>query len=296
MENTLQKKPIKSLAQMSIREKINRAKDKFFAANQSLSEKEVLEMWERESGYALQIFHNNEYLGKMDPVSIVTAIANVALTGLTLNPELRLAYLVPRKGKLYFNSSYQGKREILMRAGVVKDVWANLVFENDEFSVEDGTYRQLIHRPRFFGERGNLMGGYWMAVLKNGEKPFGVMPLSRINEIKARSESVKSGSFTPWDSDFEEMAKKTILNWGFKSLPKTGIPGNILKAMEVESELEKEELNDWKARQQSDHDSFMDEIEDAHIVDEPKRNPVPQGRIPKQERGNQVEEKATPEA
>jgi len=292
--SAVQKKeqPVKTLATMSIREKVSQAQDKFFKAYQSLPENKVKEIWERETGYALQIFANNDYLTKMDPVSIVTAIANVALTQLTLNPELRLGYLIPRGGKLYFQSSYMGKREILLRSGMVKDVYANLVYANDLFKVQEGTNRALIHEPNYFSDRGEVVGGYWQAVLLNGEKPFGVMPIKRILEIKHRSESVKKGTNSPWNTDPEEMMKKTILNWGFKSLPKTGISNDILKVLAVESELEQEEYEEWKqAAEKESQDDFRDDqtpndivYMEAQIIEEPeKKEPVKSRKNPEEE-------------
>jgi len=265
---------------MTIKEKVMQAQDKFFKAYQSLPENKVKEIWERETGYALQIFANNDYLTKLDPVSIVTSIANVALTQLTLNPELRLGYLIPRKNKLYFQSSYMGKREILLRSGMVLDMYANLVHEHDYFEVQEGTDRKLIHRPEYFKNRGEIVGGYWQAVLQNGERPFGVMPMSRIEEIRKRSEAVKSGKGSPWDTDPEEMMKKTILNWGFKSLPKTGISDDILKVLAVEAEVEQDEFTDWKkANEENGHEDFLDDKTDdltfaeAQVIEEEIRVP-----------------------
>ena len=283
----------KTLATMTIKEKVNQARNRFFAAYQSLPDNKVEEIWARETGYALQIFSNNDYLTKMDPVSIVTSVANVALTQLTLNPELRLGYLIPRKGKLYFQSSYMGKREILLRAGMVLDVYANLVHEHDYFYVEEGTERKLIHRPEYFKNRGEIVGGYWQAVLQNGEKPFGVMPIARINEIKARSEAVKSGKGSPWDTDPQEMMKKTILNWGFKSLPKTGISDDILKVLAVEAEVEQDEFQDWKkANEENGHEDFLDDRPDdltfaeAQVIEDEVKSP---GKEPGKKNGKKPE-------
>lgn len=72
------------------------------------------------------------------------------------------------------------------------------------------------------------------------------MPKARIEEIKSRSEAVKKGKQSPWDTDFEEMARKTIVNWAFKFLPKTGISDSMIKVLETESQLDDEMFEDWK--------------------------------------------------
>jgi recombination protein RecT len=215
----------------------------------------------REVNFAMQAMMNNTYLiqcAQSDPQHLVEAIKNVGLTGLSLNPELRLGYLVPFKGKIKFMSSYMGKVDILIRTGVVKTIQAELVYENDEFKYEKGIKPVLKHKPDVFAEdRGKLKGGYYIAILANGEKIFDVMPEKRIQEIKGRSEAVKSGKTSPWDTDFEEMAKKTIINWAFKSLPKTGISDDMLKTLEAEMEYEREDFEAWKKHQeQQQADAF----------------------------------------
>jgi len=260
----------KDISQMAIPTIVQvRAQKGFLAAGGTL------EQFNKEAGFAMQAIRKNEFLAKMDKQSVLDAVINVALTGLTLNPELKLGYLIPRKGKMYFMASYMGKKEIVIRSGMVKDVWVELVYENDEFDAVGGSDRKLYHKPKYFGDRGKVVGGYWQAILHNGEKPFGVMDVARIEEIKKRSEAVKSGKGSPWDTDEEEMMKKTILNWGFKSLPKTGISDSVLKAMETEAIYEKEDVEDWKKAQDHDKTHPFDEdgpvddtIVDAEVVEE----------------------------
>ena len=226
----------------------------------------------REINFAVQLLMNNEYLfdcAYKYPDNFIEAIKNIALTGLTLNPELRLAYLVPYKGKVKFQSSYMGKVDILIRAGVAKWFEANLVYEKDEFIPTKGTNPEIIHHPNYFAEdRGKLLGGYWMAILPNGQKAFDVMPKHRIDEIQAMSEAVKSGKQSPWDTNLEEMQRKTVLNWGFKFIPKTNISESLLKVIETESQFDNEVFEDWKQEQSKQKQDKFDEdgIQDAEIV------------------------------
>lgn len=216
------------------------------------------EEFAREVNFAISLMMKDDFLitcAKNNPDYLVEAIKAVGLTKLSLNPELKLAYLVPRKGKIYFSSSYMGKREILMRAGIVQWVEANLVYEGDVFEVSKGTSSGIVHKPDYFGDnrtKDKIKGGYWVACLPNGNVVFDVMPLSRIHEIMSRSESVKSGKGSPWDTDFEMMARKTILNWGFGSLPKTGISEHILKVIETETKMDNDDFEEWKKQQEQE--------------------------------------------
>lgn len=218
----------------------------------------------QEVNFAMQAMLNNPYLvtcAKSDPDHLVEAIKNVGLTGLSLNPELRLGYLVPFKGKIKFMSSYMGKIDILIRTGVVKSIQAELVYEKDQFVYRKGVNATLEHTPDVFAkDRGELKGGYYIAVLANGQIQYDVMPVDRIEEIKSRSESVKNGKGSPWSTDYTEMAKKTIINWAFKSLPKTGISEDMIKAIEADNEIEREDFEDWKKAQEiKQADSFKDD-------------------------------------
>ncbi len=213
------------------------------------------EQFAREINFAVQLLMNNEFLvscAKQNPDYLVEAVKNVALTGLTLNPELRLAYLVPRKGKIYLTSSYMGKREILMRSGCVKWIEVALVFEGDQFELLKGLNPMLNHRPDPWADqtKSSLRGGYWVATLPNGTKVFDTVNIQRITEIQNRSEAVKSGKTSPWDTDYFEMVKKTILNAAFKQLPKTDMSEAVLKALSAESSYDNEVFEDWKTTQQ----------------------------------------------
>lgn len=215
----------------------------------------------REVNFAMQAMMNNTYLiqcAQSDPQHLIEAIKNVGLTGLSLNPELRLGYLVPFKGKIKFMSSYMGKVDILIRTGVVKDIYVELVYEKDEFTYRKGINATLEHKPNVFAkDRGEIVGGYYYAVLANGQVKYDVMPVERIEEIKSRSEAVKSGKTSPWDTDKIEMFRKTILNWAFKFLPKTGISDDMLKTIEADNDYERSDFEEWKkSQEQKQADAF----------------------------------------
>ena len=231
------------------------------------------EQFAREVNFAMQSLMNNDFLlncAKSNPEFLIEAIKNVALTGLTLNPELRLGYLIPYNKKITFRSSYMGKVDILIRSGIVKWIEANLVYEKDAFSVTKGSKDEIIHAPDCFAsDRGDINGGYFIVILPYVLFVFGVLSLNDIDQIKQRSESMKSGGQTPWNTDYEEMAKKTIINRAFKSLPKSGISDAVLKAMEVDGLYAREEFEDWKKQQEKNvRDRFNeDEITEARVVE-----------------------------
>jgi recombination protein RecT len=174
----------------------------------------------REAQFALQLLYNSEALQKCEPDSIANAVKNVALTGITLNPSLKLAYLVPRKGKCTLDISYMGLIEIAINSGVVTGMTAEVVHENDFFDFQLGTEKFIKHRPALF-ERGNMICAYAIATIaKSNNKEFLIMTKDQILKIRKASEA--SGSaYSPWNTWEESMWKKTVIRQLFKYLKKS---------------------------------------------------------------------------
>jgi recombination protein RecT len=158
-------------------------------------------------------------LQKCSEGSIRTAICNVALTGLSLNPVLKYAYLVPRGAKAVLDISYVGMIKILTDTGSVNSIYADLVYSNDLFQYEQGTSKVLRHTPELIRERGDLIGAYSIATLNNGEQHFIFMRKEELDKVKESSVYSKKGSI--WDKWEGEMYKKTVLKRHFKTLPKS---------------------------------------------------------------------------
>jgi len=80
----------------------------------------------KECSFAMQHFAKNDYLDKATIESKLQAVLNVAQVGLTLNPVLKLAYLVPRfengAVKCFLEPSYQGLVKLITDTGSAKNV------------------------------------------------------------------------------------------------------------------------------------------------------------------------------
>ena len=176
----------------------------------------------KEFEFAMQIFEKNDYLAKMSMPSIKNALVNIALSGLTLNPVMKMAYLVPRKGQCCVDPSYMGLVKILTDSGSVKSIKADVVYEKDAFDVDLGSNGFLKHKPYLGADaRGRKIGAYSVAVLSDGSPHIDFMRWDDIMAIKARSEAVKGGKGSPWDTDEDEMACKTVIKRHWKYLPKS---------------------------------------------------------------------------
>lgn len=208
------------------------------------------ESFKRETSFALQHLEANPYLNKATTKSKLKAINNIALTGLTLNPVAKLAYLVPRNVKVNgsyelhccLDPSYMGLVKLLTDAGSVKSINTQIVYDGDEVSMDIASGK-LSHTPYWTlgKEQGNIKGVYSIATLADGGTQIEQMPKTDIDSIMERSESYKafkSGKTKSciWASDYGEMARKTVIKRIYKHLPKTEKAQYLEEAIKLDNE------------------------------------------------------------
>lgn len=151
-----------------------------------------------------------------DPRSIVLASAQAFALGLEPNTALGLGYLIPFKKQCQFIPGYRGLCRLAVQSGEVQFVQARAVYERDAFEVHYGTESRISHSPFLEGEPGPLIAVYAVAAMKSGFPVFDVMTMADIKRIRERSKSKDDG---PWRTDFDEMAKKTVIRRLCKTLP-----------------------------------------------------------------------------
>lgn len=198
------------------------------------------ESWIRESLFATQAIFRNEYLLKIAnqaPGSLRNAVTNVAaISGLTLNPALGFAYLVPRDGVCCLDISYKGLIKLATDTGAIKWAQADNVYAEDSF-VFNGPGMAPTHTyDPFSKDRGEFQGAYCIAKLHDGDVLCEVMPASEIYEIRDKSELYKKKKRGPWVDFFGEMAKKTVIKRASKTWPKSTGSESLDKAIEVLNE------------------------------------------------------------
>lgn len=168
-------------------------------------------------------------LAKCDVPSLIGAIGQCAQMGLEPNTVLGHAYLVPFNTKRkdangnekWVNSvqviiGYKGLIDLARRSGQIVSIAAHEVCERDHFEMVYGLDEKLEHKPAL-GERGELIGFYAVAKLKDGGHCFEFMSLHQVREIMATTQS--KGKYGPWKDHFTEMGRKTVIRRLAKYLP-----------------------------------------------------------------------------
>ena len=197
----------------------------------------------REVNFAIQILKKNTYLQRCDANSVLESVLNVSQTGLSLNPVLNLAYLVPHKGKCVLYPSYQGLCKLATDTGSIKSISCQLIYKGDEVDFDLASVEKVKkHVPAFMkgNEQGDVLGGYSIALLNDGSKHIEYMTEAQLKEIRNYSESYKAYEAQkvkscPWVSSSDEMRRKTIVKRHFKYLPKTHVSEKLTKAIELDN-------------------------------------------------------------
>jgi recombination protein RecT len=265
---------------------LKEAHGKFVAINPEKAQSEL--------GFAMQIFQNSETLQRCDPQSILNAVVNVARTSVTLNPVMRLAYLVPRKGKCVLDFSYMGLVAMLRDNNCIKSISAHIVYEDEDFDY-DVAYNKISHKPSYakteeqHKSRGRI-GCYSRATLPNGEVVFEFMPMWEIEKVKRLSEG-SSSKYSAWQTWEEEMIKKVVIKRHFKML----ISGNPSEALATALQVENENngliggfgvpntitskkkpslMSAFDEEEEDPNQLSLIETEEAIVVEEPAKKPI----------------------
>jgi len=171
---------------------------------------------ERFARIATSAVSNNPKLAQCTPISFISALMNAAQLGLEPNTPLGQAYLIPYGKECQFQLGYKGLIDLAYRSGEVKSIQAQVVYENDEFEFEFGLDPKLKHKPAK-SNRGNPIYYYAVFKLTNGGEGFEVM--SHDDVLQHAKKYSKSFSNGPWQTSFDEMAKKTVLKKALKYAP-----------------------------------------------------------------------------
>lgn len=199
---------------------------------------------DRMARIAVTALRTTPKLATCTPASFLGSIMGCSVLGLEPNTPLGQAYLVP-----YWNSrlevpgsqkkggnecqliiGYQGYLDLIRRSGMVASVQAFAVYEGDSFEYELGLDPKVRHKPSEDPNREDkkLTHAYCVVKLKDKDADpiFLVMPRAQIEKRRMRGASGKkypSGDpvRTPWDTDYEAMALKTVVRAAVKWAPRS---------------------------------------------------------------------------
>lgn len=156
----------------------------------------------------------NPKLAECSLGSLYAAIMQCAQVGLEPG-NLGLAYLIPYGTECQFQLGYRGVLQLVWRSQQISSVQSEVVYARDAFEYSNGIPPTLRHVPAT-GDRGPATHAYACIGTKSGGWIFRVMTADEINDHRKRFSKAKA---SPWDTDWSEMACKTILKRTAKRAP-----------------------------------------------------------------------------
>lgn len=194
---------------------------------------------ERFTRITLSALSTNAKLAQTTPKSFLGAMMTAAQLGLEPNTPLGQAYLIPFRNhgtlECQFQLGYKGLIDLAYRSGDVSTIQAHTVYANDEFEYELGLEPKIRHIPAK-ADRGDPVYFYAVFRTKDGGYGFEVMSVEDVRQHGQKfSKSYGNG---PWQTNFEEMAKKTVLKKALKYAPlKTEFIRELSSDETIKSEL-----------------------------------------------------------
>ena len=165
---------------------------------------------------------SNPKLQECTPQSFLGAMMAAAQMGTEVNTSLGQAYILPyyNKGKMEatYILGYRGLIDLAYRSGEIKSIQAHEVYENDEFSYEYGLEPKLRHVPAKT-DRGEVTHFYAVFTTKDGGFGFEVMSIEDVRAFARKYSKSFGNASSPWTTNFNAMAKKTLLKQILKYAP-----------------------------------------------------------------------------
>lgn len=169
----------------------------------------------------ISVANGNSQLRNANPMTILGSAMVAATLDLPVVPTLGLAYIVPYKGQAQFQLGFKGLIELAERSGQFKNIIDEVVYEG-----------QLVKKNRFTGEyvfdedakKSDKVIGYMarMDLITGFSKTIYWTKEEVEAHAKKFSQAFRSGYNSPWKTDFDAMARKTVLKALFaKYAPKS---------------------------------------------------------------------------
>lgn len=156
-----------------------------------------------------------------DRRSLLGACVKCAADGLV--PDGREAALVMFSGKVQYMPMLAGVLKRMRNSGEIASVVVQVVYEKDTFvwrpSDPDNPVEHGV--PGLGDDRGQPIGAYAIARLKDGSVMAEVMSKAEIEKVRAVSRAKGTG---PWVQWWDQMARKTVLRRLSKYLPMDAAP------------------------------------------------------------------------
>lgn len=167
----------------------------------------------------LTVVSQNKLLQNVDMRTVLSAASIAASLDLPILPSLGRAWIVPYKGAAQFQIGYLGYVELAQRSGLYKSINVNTVYEG-----EVAEWNKFTEEMTYGEQESDTAIGYCASFeLLNGFRKVVYWTKDAVIRHAKRFSKSYNSSSSPWQSDFDAMAMKTVLaytlrHWGPMSI------------------------------------------------------------------------------
>lgn len=240
--------------------------------------------------FALTNSNNGNLLDKCSKTSIANALLDMVIQG--LSPAKTQCYFVPYGDTCKMTRSYFGTQKVIKSLSNVKDIYANVIYQDDEFEYKNEGGRDYLvsHKSSLLNRDKPIIGAYAVVEMVDGDKPITIMTRKEIETSWKQSKIYgKAHNAFP-----QEMAKRTVINRAAKSYINTSDDSDILvqainQSTESEYEdgrIDKANAIDAEIQEQANTQEF--------VMEEPKELPKPKEEVKQPAKEEPVKAKPSP--
>lgn len=227
----------------------------------------------------ISLYNGNTMLQQCDPSQVVKEALKAAVLNLPIDQNLGFAWVIPYNNSVKtsdgryekimspaFQIGSKGYVQLAMRTGQYKTINADVVYDGELQKVD-----KLTGEINFQGEKkSDTVIGYfaYIEMLNGFSKTLYVTKEQIEAHAKRFSKSYNSKS-SPWVSDFDEMAIKTVVKrllskFGYLSIE---MAGAISNDTESDSMLDRDKAIESSATQVIDIDDVQHEVVQEEVED-----------------------------
>lgn len=159
----------------------------------------------------IDLFSGDKYLQECEPKQVVMEALKAATLKLPINKNLGFAYVIAYKGIPQFQIGYKGLIQLALRTGNYRNIHADVVYEGELKSRDKLTGEiDLTGEPT----SDKVIGYFAIIELINGFRKPMYWSVDEVRNHASRFSQAynsKKAKNTPWHTNFQAMAIKTLL-------------------------------------------------------------------------------------
>jgi recombination protein RecT len=184
----------------------------------------------------IELFSGDKNLQECDPKLVIMQALKAAALKLPINKSLGFGYIVAYKGIPEFQIGYRGLYQLALRTKEYRIIHCDVVYEG-----EYKTKNKLTGEFDLSGEaKSDTVIGYFAYFeMKDGFSKTLFMTKEAVQKHAAKYSKSYNSQYSPWKTEFDAMAKKTVLRNLLSHYGKLSVDvANVLDKDDVAEEVQ----------------------------------------------------------